>query len=387
MTVSDTTRTGFPFLASLEGRPDAESRRVLLRVATDRFVNDPAPSRAAIAEFEKAALALLSDRDPVTRLVVARKIAPRIDAPPSVLAAIFERGHDAALLILECAVAAPRALLFAAASGEAIGASAVAKRTDLDDEMVAVLAQRPIVKIALTLANNLAAPIGPDCLAHLVRRARDDRALAEALLARPASPLDQASLFMFASLEQRKAILIAAQRAELGRPAAPATWRAPDDAVRRLETYALSRQPDLLIEALAEALDCEVELARRIVDEPSGEPLAVALAALAASQEASMRILLLGHSPLNLDTNRLGALTRLKDGLRPAAARRVISAMTEAPQRRRTTAKPVLDPAAAPVPSRTTPAPAARASAEAAHIFARRRRTQIVVAGRIVRES
>ena len=192
---------------------------------------------------------------------------------------------------------------------------------------------------------------------------------------------------MFASLEQRKAILIAAQRAELGRPAAQATWRAPDDAVRRLETYALSRQPDLLIEALAEALDCEVELARRIVDEPSGEPLAVALAALAASQEASMRILLLGHSPLNLDTNRLGALTRLKDGLRPAAARRVISAMTEVPQRRRTTAQPVLDPAAAPAPSRTTPAPAARANAEAAHIFARRRAKQIVVAGRIVRES
>jgi uncharacterized protein (DUF2336 family) len=385
--VSDTTRTRLPFLASLEGRPDAESRRVLLRVATDRFVNDPAPSREAIAEFEKAALGLLSDRDPVTRLVVARKIAPRIDAPPSVLAALFERGHDAALLILERAVAAPPGLLFAAASGEPIGACAVARRTDLDDEMVAVLARRPIAKIALTLANNLAAPIGPDCFTHLARRARDDRALAEALLARPAAPLDQAALFMFGNLEQRKAILIAAQRAELGRSAAQPAWRAPDDAVRRLETYALSRQPDRLIEALAESLDCEVELARRIVDEPSGEPLAVALAALAASQEASMRILLLGHSPLNLDTNRLGALTRLKDGLRPAAARRVISAMIGAPQRQRATAKPAPDPAAAPAPSRTTPAPTARINAEPPQILRRRRAAQIVVAGRIVRES
>jgi uncharacterized protein (DUF2336 family) len=385
MTVSDITRTRFPFLTSLEGRFDAEPRRVLLRVATDLFVNDPAPSREAIAEFEKAALKLLSDRDAATRLVVARKIAPRIDTPPAVLAAIIERGHDAALFVLERAVAAPRPLLLAAAGGDEAAACAVARRRDLDDEIVGVLARRPVREIALALAMNLAAPLAPERFALLAERARDDKELAAALLARPAAPLDQAPLFMFASLEQRQAILLAAQRAELGRLPGQSTWRQPDDAVRRLESYALARQPDLLIETLAEALGCEAAFARRIVDEPSGEPLAVALAELAASQEASMRILLLGHSPLNLDTMRLGALTRLKEGLRPAAARRVISAMIGAARRRPVAAKPALDPSSI-ASNRTTSAPAGRLSVEAPQGLKRRRAAQIVVGGRVVRE-
>ena len=386
MTVSDITRTQFPFLTSLEGRVDAEPRRVLLRVATDIFVNDPAPSRAAIAEFEKAAVKLLSDRDPVTRLVVARKLAPRIDTPPAVLAAIIAGGNDAALFVLERAVAAPRDLLVAAAGGDAAAALAVARRRDLDDEVVGVLVMHPAREIALALAMNLAAPLAPERFALLAERARDDRSLAEALLARPTAALDQAPLFMFANLEQRKAILLAALRAELGRLPGQSTWRAPDDAVRRLESYALARQPDLLIEALAEALGCETAFARRIVDEPSGEPLAIALAELAASQEASMRILLLGHSPLNLDTTRLGALTRLKDGLRPAAARRVMSAMIGAQRRHAATVKPAHEPSST-ASSRAISAPAGRPNIEAPQGFKRRRAAQIVVGGRVVRES
>jgi uncharacterized protein (DUF2336 family) len=384
--VSEPTRTQLSFLASLEGRTDPESRRVLLRVATDRFVNDPAPSRDAIAEFEKTALALLSDRDPATRLVVARKLAPRMDAPHSVLAAIFERGNEAALLILEKAVAAPRTLLIAAAAGEAAAACAVARRTDLDDELIAILAQRPIPEVALTLARNAAAPIRPECFALLARRAQDDKALAQALLMRAAPPLNHAPLFLFASSEQRRAILIAAQRSELGRSATQSAWRPPNGAVQRLEAYALARQPELFVDALADALDCDAHLAGRIIAEPSGEPLAVALAALDATQDATMRILLLGHSSLSLDINRVSALTRLKDALRPAAARRVVSAMTGAWPKRRVATEPVLDPTAAPAPSRATPALAGPAKSETPHVLRRRRALQLAFAGRLLRE-
>jgi len=359
---------------------------VLLRVATDRFVNDPAPPRAAIAEFEKTALALLPDRDPATRLIVARKLAPRIDAPPSVLAAIFERGNEAALLILQRAVAAPRALLIAAAAGEAVAACAVAKRTDLDDELIGMLAQRPIPEVALALAENAAAPLRPECFALLARQARDDQALANALLSRTASPLDQAPLFLFATSEQRRAILLAAQRSELGRSMTQPPWRAPNGAVQRLEACALARQPELFVVALAEALNCDADLAGRIVAEPSGEPLAVALAALDATQDATMRILLLGHSSLNLETNRVGALTRLKDALRPAAARRVVSAMTGAWPERRFAAEPVLDPLAAPAPSRASPARVGVAKSDAPHVLRRRRALQLAFAGRVLRE-
>ena len=76
------------------------------------------------------------------------------------------------------------------------------------------------------------------------------------------------------------------------------------------------RGPLLVLRELGER-----ELAERIVAEPSGEPLVVALAALGAPEDAAMRILLLGDA-VSLDYKRLGALTRLKDALHPAAARR-----------------------------------------------------------------
>jgi hypothetical protein len=96
-----------------------------------------------------------------------------------------------------------------------------------------------------------------------------------------------------------------------------------------------------------------------------------------------MRILLLGHSPLNLDTNRLGALTRLKDGLRPAAARRVVSAMIGAPLRR-----PVSGfDAAAAARKGSAPTTVGRVGAEAPLSLRRGRAAQIVVGGRVLRDA
>ena len=48
---------------------------------------------------------------------------------------------------------------------------------------------------------------------------------------------------------------------------------------------AVARQPGRFAAVLADVLDCDADLATRIVDDASGEPLAVALAALGASNE------------------------------------------------------------------------------------------------------
>jgi uncharacterized protein (DUF2336 family) len=351
--VSESTRTQLPFLASLEGQTDPGARRVLLRVATDLFVNDPAPSHDAIARYEEVATPLLRVSDSATRLIVSRKIAPRAATPSSVLNVIVALGGEACLVVLERAVAVDRALLTAAGCGLAAQASAVARRTDLDEPMTRLIAGHSAAAVVLTLARNLTAPMDEATFAKLVRRARDDKALAEALLQRPTAPLDRAGLFLFASSAQRAAMLLAAQRAELGRQPSSA-WEPPQDAAPRLERHALARQPALFIAALADALGCEEADAERIVAEPTGEPLAVALAALGASEHATMRILLLGDAG-RIDTKRLGALTRMKDALNPAAARRIIAALIGADRQERTTSQPVLDPTAAPTPSRATP--------------------------------
>jgi uncharacterized protein (DUF2336 family) len=350
---------------------------VLLRIATDRFVNDPAPSPETIARYEKEALDLILSCDPATRLIVARKIAPRLSAPPALFDAIIERGGEAALVVLERAVAVRREQLIAAGAGDLVRACAVARRSDLDEELVGLLAARPAREIALALVGNPAAPLGREILAMLAGRADRDEKLAQALLARSAAPLDLAALFLYATSSQRAAMLLAAQRAELAR-SSPA-WRWADGAAAKLERHALARQPALFASTLAQALGCEADLAERIVAEPSGEALTVALAALGAPEDATMRILVLGDA-VSLDYRRLGALTRLKDALNPAAARRIVSAMTGARVAPRAIVEPALDPTAAPAPSR--PAGAEATKTDAPQILRRRRAFQLALSGR-----
>jgi uncharacterized protein (DUF2336 family) len=383
--VSFPTRTQLPFLASLEGRNDPEARRVLLRIATDRFVNDPAPSREATARYEQEALPLIFDCDPATRLIVARKIAPQPAAPVAMLELILDRGGAAALVVLERAAAIRRVLLVAAVGDDPAKACAVARRGDLDEDMIGLLALQPAHEVAYALADNPSAPIPTEILMALARRAEGDEKLARALLARGSAPLELAALFLYASSTQRATMLIAAQRAELVRSSPSSPWPRSAGAAAKLERHALARQPALFVATLAAALGCTADLAERIVAEPTGESLAVALAALGAPEDATMRILLLGDA-VTLDYKRLGALTRLKDALHPAAARRIVAAMVGSQRVERALVDPVLDPAAAAAPSRAAPPREGSAKPDAAQVLRRRRALALSVGGRMTRE-
>ncbi|MGD0722810.1 MAG: DUF2336 domain-containing protein [Roseiarcus sp.] len=348
-----------PFLASLANDRGLESRRILLRITTDHFISLHSHSARQIAQFEKAIERLMPRSDPATRLIVARKLARHPMTPPSVLEMILDMGGDGALHVLEFAPL-PRERLLAAALGDEVRAGALARRADLDAELVAAVSVRPEPAVALALAGNPAAPLDASTLASLARRAERDRPLAAALLARPTAEIDPAALFLLANAEQRAAILATAQRAELGRPVGAAQSRPRDEAIARLERHALEREPDLFNEALSHALGCGRDLAERIAKEPSGEPLAVALAALGAPHDVAVRILVSGDLQSGAKYTRIGSLARLKHGLDPAAARRVMAALVGADEPRRERRRPVLDPTASATPSR---APAAGPSA------------------------
>jgi uncharacterized protein (DUF2336 family) len=347
--------TPLPFLTSLQSAPGPESRRILLRIATDHFISLANPSPRQIGQFEKNAERLIVSSDSSTRLILARKLARHPTTPPRLLELIEEMGGDGALHVLECAPL-PRDRLLAAALGNERRAGALAKRGDLDADLIATLSVRPEPDVVLALAGNFAAPLSAATFASLARRAEREKPLAEALLSRPPGEIDPAALFLLASSERRAAILAAAQRVELARANPAPHGIGQDEAIARLETHALEREPELFNGVLAQALGCSLDLAERIAKEPSGEPLAVALAALGAAQDVAVRILVSGDLQSGARYARIGSLVRLKDGLHPAAARRIMAALAGERKERRERHQPVLDPKASPSPSRAAPA-------------------------------
>ena len=172
-------------------------------------------------------------------------------------------------------------------------------------------------------------------LLKLARRARadiestGDRRLAEGLLARTPPRAEYAALFMEASSAQRTLILLAVQRAELGKPRGAPPPGAPSEAIAKLERFALTGEFELFSGALAETLGCSNSLAEKIAADRSGELLAVTLAAIGTPNDVSVRILTSSDLRDGADYRRVGALARLQDALSPSAAQRVISAIIE----------------------------------------------------------
>ena len=185
----------------------------------------------------------------------------------------------------------------------------------------------------LALAGDRHARLKTEHVAALALRARrlaqdGDRRLAEAVLAREPIRLEAAPLFLEASRAQRREILLAAQRADLGRNRGAAP-KMDEDLVGQLEFTAIAGAANEFAEALAGALGVETELAARIAADPDGEPLAVALVALGAPYDLAVRVMTARDLSEEGDGfSRVHTLARLGDRLTPAAARRIVAAMT-----------------------------------------------------------
>lgn len=185
----------------------------------------------------------------------------------------------------------------------------------------------------LALAGDRHARLRAEHIAAFAVRARrlaegGDRRLAEAVLAREPIRLEAAPLFLEASRAQRREILLAAQRADLGRNRGAAP-KMDEDLVGRLEFAAIAGGTHEFAEALAGALGAETELAARIAADPDGEPLAVALVALGAPYDLAVRVMTARDLSEEGDgLSRVHTLARLGDKLTAAAARRIVAAMT-----------------------------------------------------------
>lgn len=325
-----------PFLGALARSPRAEDRLLWLRVAVDFFMADATPDPKLSAEFESHFGACLAEADEGNRVLVARKLLSKGQAPAYLLSAIEALGGDAALYMWERAPGLSRDKLLSAAKNPD-RARVIARRDDLDDELMWTIARDGDTEARVALAENARAPLSSDLARALARQARadidstGDRRLAGALLARTPPRAECAPLFLEANSGQRTKLLIAAQRAGLGRPRTSRPAAIPAGEIARLEGHALAGEREAFARALARMLDCPVALAERIASDRSGEPLAVALASIGAPNDVCVRILTSRDLQDGSDYRRVGALARLRDALDPSAALRMVEAMVEAP--------------------------------------------------------
>lgn len=254
-------------LVDLACRDGVDVRPTLLRVLTDLYVQKPAHSADEITQYVELSLGLIDSVDDTTRTAVAASLAHYPAAPPAILAKL------------------------------GLSENAPAPNTPLPD--VTALPE-------FTFA--------PE--ATLVPEAQPDTAPAE----QPAVSIAVARLtdvFLDAPPADRRLIL-----ANLDVVANPSALIAPlpDDKVARLEQAALHREPATFARAVEKALGISGELARRIVDDNSGEPIVIMARALGIKAAVLQRILLFLNPAIGQSVERVFDLAVLYDEISLAAA-------------------------------------------------------------------
>jgi hypothetical protein len=317
--------------ASAEAKP-SEMRPVLLRVTTDLFALQPQHSPEEIRLYEEMAGRLIDTADETTLAQVARKLARCADSPASLLARIKARGGEAAREIF---LADPqvewRELRHIAASGPCDQASAVAARSDLDREIVRLLAARPEREIARALAGNSLAPLSNESFRLLALRGRDDPALARALLDRCALTPDCLPLYLSANATERAKLVTLALEASLGQTGRAAGESLDEETSTRIEAAALRQKRATFALLLADLLKCDSLCARRIVEDESCDALTLAFIAIGLPRETAARIFLIAFPRVALSAELFGRNMNLFRAPRRVASR-IIEAVTAAPR-------------------------------------------------------
>jgi len=176
------------------------------------------------------------------------------------------------------------------------------------------------------LATGLIDAVDSATLAVVAARLRDYPATPEAvrrkLSARDSAPAreDLCELFFSASAEERRLILINLVPDRTARP-----LHVSPETLARLEASALQRNPSEFTRILRALLNIAPQLALRIVQDASGEPLVVACKSLGMAPAALQRILLFLNPAIGHSVDRVYQLAQLFDELSPEAAAHMLS--------------------------------------------------------------
>jgi hypothetical protein len=129
-------------------------------------------------------------------------------------------------------------------------------------------------------------------------------------------------LFLAANAEDRRMILLHLEYGTLA-PAVALDAIAAQDSIRRLEMAALNHNADAFALEIESALGIARTMARRLIDDESGEPVLVLAMALGMPSEVLQRILLCLNPKISHSVLRVYELSTLYEELEPHSALRL----------------------------------------------------------------
>ncbi|HEX5509090.1 MAG TPA: hypothetical protein VFX37_11355 [Pseudolabrys sp.] len=112
--------------------------------------------------------------------------------------------------------------------------------------------------------------------------------------------------------------------------------------IREIENVALARGHTRFVTVLERAVDIRRDLAERVVNDVSGEPIVVIARALGMSSDVLQRVLLFINPHVGQSVARVFSLASLFEEITPAAAEDMISLWRNAGRQRRTPYEPLL---------------------------------------------
>ena len=281
-------------LAELSKRTGVDIRPTLLRVITDLYVRKPTHGEKEEAEYTRMALRLIDHVDAKTRAMIAGKIAGYPNAPAAV------------------------------------------RQRLLKDHIVLKTPEEP----AKEAAKNEPAK---DKTAKPASKPPSKKSKAD--------PLELSELFFACDAEQRRLILLNLSYAPIA-PADPIDAAAAQSAIRHLESAALAHQTERFARDLGRALSISRMQALRLANDPGGEPIVVAAAALHMPSAVLQRILLCLNPVISRSVQRVYDLTLLHEELKAASALRLVALWQAADREQQR--PPASAPVAVPLPPQRT---------------------------------
>ncbi|GJD92256.1 hypothetical protein BHAOGJBA_5809 [Methylobacterium hispanicum] len=306
---------------------------VVLRVQTDLFVQAERRDRAERESFEALACGLIPTVDEETALIVAEKLAAFPGTPEAVLAALAHRGgavRDA--VVAGVPTLSPR-LLDAALGDGADLAGAIAARPGLDRATIEDLIGRDDPAIDRALAANTGIVLQASAAARLVARGRTQPDLGRQLLARPdLSAAEMAPLYLHADPLRREAIRESVEATAALRPCPPP----PRGAGTELTGLSAAHDVTGFIGSLAGLLGLPRDFLSASPDPGTRYDLiTLCLRAADLHEEEAVYVFLTLNEGVARSAERVFDLVRLFRTVSRAAARDLISAITDRPLRER----------------------------------------------------
>jgi hypothetical protein len=298
---------GLDDLARLRG---VDTRPTLARVLTDLYVQKRAHTLDEETHYTELVLRLLDGVDVATRAVVAKKLATYPAAPRAVVLRLARDVIDVAEPVLRHSPCLP-------------GAELAAIATECSSLHAAAIAMRGNPVGTTTQPMNERAPAARPSASPLPRSSQWRQIIGEAeVFAAPPAEPGLGELFLRATSEERRVILANLDPAEPIPPRA-----APSESVERLEAAALARRPAEFAGELQRALGVTGEIARRMIEDDSGEPLLIAAKALGMPSEVLVRIVLFVNPAVGESVARVFALAQLYPDVPRAAALQLLASL------------------------------------------------------------